>query len=301
MNYYLLFDIGGTAVKYAVSNEQAEFVKWGSTTAWGDDIERFLDELEAVYRLCRAEYPLAGIAVSAPGFVDPVNGVIHGTSALPCIHEYPIAQAISKRMGGLPVAIENDGNCGGLGEYWKGNGQGLSNIVMIVCGSGIGGGYVQNGRISHTTGFSAAEYGFMPIAQDGGIPKCWSAYSVVNTTKRYNREQNSSLTAKELFDRAPDDKIAAKYVDEFYYYLALGSLCIGFALDPDIILFGGEVSRRPDFLSKVKRQVERLTESVKDLSFFHAKLNTALLHNDANICGALYHFLQIGACSLESF
>src|SRR5262245_19316085 len=48
---------------------------------------------------------------------------------------------------GLPVGIENDANAAALAEWKFGAGRGVSNLLMLTLGTGVGGGLVLDGRL----------------------------------------------------------------------------------------------------------------------------------------------------------
>lgn len=294
--YYLVFDMGGTGIKYAVCTREGEIVQKGICDAFPDDFGRLSESMGEVFDLLKRKYSFLGIAISSPGFVDQRRGIVHGLSALPCIHGFPIAKVLSKRMDGLPVSIENDGNCGCLGEYWKGSGKGKKNVITLVFGSGIGGGHVQDGKIGQTRGFSSGEFGFMPLVYEDGKLCSWSSVSVVKTVKRYNREQNAKLTGEELFQLAETDENARRYVDRFYYYMAAGCLAVSFAFDPDIILIGGAVSKRADLMERIEENMNRLVQEDEAFGYCDTPIEPAALGNDANLYGALYNFLYLEQC-----
>lgn len=299
MNCYLVLDIGGTAIKFAVADKDGNFKEKGSIKTHPDSFEKQIEEMGKAYDKLKNQYSLKGIAVSSPGFVDGKKGITYGASALPCIMEKEIARAIHLRMDRLPVSMENDGNCGGLGEYWKGRGRGKKNIVMLVCGSGIGGGYVREGKIDRTLHHASAEFGFMPMVFEENSVKSWSSCSVVNTLKKYLQEVPSSISGKELFDLAEEDEIAKKYVDKFYYHMALGCISVGFALDPDLIIIGGAISKRKDFEKNIVKQMEDIKASNYEFSCNKTAIAVAELGNDANLYGALYNFLYVRQCEIS--
>lgn len=299
MDTYLVLDIGGTAIKFAVSDSNGVFMEKGSIKTYPDSFEKQIEEMGKTYDKLKEIYDLKGIAVSSPGFVDGVNGITYGASALPCIMEKEIARAIHLRMDCLPVSMENDGNCGGLGEYWKGRGKGKKNIVMLVCGSGIGGGYVRNGKIDRTINHASSEFGFMPMVFEKDTVRSWSSYSVVNTLKKYLEEVPSHISGKELFELAEEDETARKYVNKFYYYLALGCISVGFALDPDLIIIGGAVSKRQGFKKNILEQIERIKASDSNFACNKTEIAVAELGNDANLYGALYNFLYVRKCEIS--
>lgn len=66
---------------------------------------------------------------------------------------------------GLPVGIENDGNAAALAEWTLGAGRGVSTLVMLTLGTGVGGGLVLDGRLYR----GWAELGHV-VVQAGGPP-----------------------------------------------------------------------------------------------------------------------------------
>ena len=64
--------------------------------------------------------------------------MIEGASALPYIHDFEIHAELEKRFG-LPVSIENDANCAALAEVKFGAAKGLSDVLLLVLGTGVGG------------------------------------------------------------------------------------------------------------------------------------------------------------------
>lgn len=290
---YLIFDIGGSSIKYAVGDSEGNLFEKGRTESSGKDLESFLDHLKRVYERYRRNYTFAAVAVSSPGFVDMQNGIIYGLSALPYLHNFPITAWISKNLGDLPVYIENDGNCGALGEYWKGGWGEVQRLVMLVCGSGIGGGCVYNGKILHTSHFCSSEFGFMPIAHEAECNLPWSRFSVVNVVRRYNERTQSTITSEELFNSSQENILAYHYAEQFFHYLAVGSFCVGFALDPDLIVISGAISTRPDFGTRLYQKIESLKAQCRDYAEMNSNIIVSKIGNDANLYGALYHAKNI--------
>lgn len=287
----LVFDIGGSSVKYAYAADQGILSDRGSIPVCKNVWENFLEQLTLIYKEYDKHYGIEGIAVSAPGAVDSRNGVIHGMSAVPCIHEIPFTTLLSEAMDRKRVIVENDGNCGVMGEFWKGAAVGTDSAAIVVCGTGIGGGYLKDGRVSGGRHFTAYEFGFMPIVRENGEIQPWSNYSVGNTVKQYNRDMGTALTGVELFGLAETDKRAAFYVERFYHYLAVGCMSVGFALDPDVLVVGGAVSRRYDFKDRFREAYDNLKAMNPMFEVCQSNMVVSELGNDANLYGALYHYL----------
>ena len=80
----MVFDVGGTEIKYSVMDEQLNRADAGSVPTPDDTQEHFLATLEALYRPHAAE--VDGIAMSLPGFIDAEHGVVRGGGATPRRH-----------------------------------------------------------------------------------------------------------------------------------------------------------------------------------------------------------------------
>lgn len=77
----------------------------------------------------------------------------------------PISDALH-----LPVWMDNDGNCAALAEKKFGRGKGVECFVVIITGTGIGGGIIHNNELIHGSMFCAAELGHIMVSLDG--PEC---------------------------------------------------------------------------------------------------------------------------------
>lgn len=70
----------------------------------------------------------------------------------------------------LPVVADNDGNCAAAAEKRFGKGKGLDNFIVLVLGTGIGGGVYVDGKPLRGAGNFAAEIGHVSIDANG--PEC---------------------------------------------------------------------------------------------------------------------------------
>jgi len=95
--------------------------------------------------------------------------VLDATSLLPGWHDVPLA-AMLQTATGLPVTVDNDGNCAALAEQAFGKGRTLENFVVLVVGTGIGGGVVAGGALLRGEANAAAELGHLSVERDG--PPC---------------------------------------------------------------------------------------------------------------------------------
>ena len=85
MKKYMVFDIGGSSVKASVMSEDGNILN-NTKINIAETIDEFFYNLVKEVEKNKQVYKLEGIAISAPGTVDSVTGVIGGVSAIPYIH-----------------------------------------------------------------------------------------------------------------------------------------------------------------------------------------------------------------------
>ena len=126
--------------------------------------------------------------------------------------------------------------------------------------------------------------------------KTWSdvgsTVAVVRAVAKAKGVDVASLDGRDIFDHYHEDSDYEKAVDKYYYVLANGIYNLQYAYDPQKIIIGGGISVRDDLLDEVNQRLDVIFHRFK-----HAKIRPVVLtcqyHNDANLLGALYHFLTI--------
>lgn len=296
-NNYIVFDIGGTGIKWAIANEFGDFLLEGKVSV-PDTIEQFFDLLTDLTNQYKS-YNLLGIAISAPGAVNSETSIIGGSSAVPYIHG-PNIREILKEKTGLNTEIENDANCAALGECWLGAGKGYNDLAFVVSGSGIGGAIVKDKRIHSGIHQHGGEFGycildFDPDAHNEERFKSWSYLGstvmiVKNVAKAKGIDPNT-IDGIKVFEMAENgDKDAIKAIDQFYYYMAIGIFNIQYHFDPEIIVIGGAISEREDFLAEIEKRMNDLFEHHPGAKI-KPKIAVNQYGNKANLLGALYNYL----------
>lgn len=297
MRNFMVFDIGGSAIKLSVIKENGEFVESDKFNVPEHENE-FFNELSKVTNEMEKKHGVKGIAISAPGAVDSVLGVIGGISAIPYIHG-PNFKEILKEATGLEVEIENDANCAALGECWLGAGKGNQDLAFVVCGSGIGGAIVKDKKIHGGIHKHGGEFGYCSITCDlEGEPKFTSWSQAGSTTALAKRVaklkglEEGSLNGIEVFELCnKGDEIAVKEVDKYYFIMAVGIYNIQYTFDPEVIILGGAISERAEYIGEINKRLDFLMNS--DLEgTIKPVLKKCEFGNDANKLGALYNYIQ---------
>ena len=111
------FDIGGTALKMGVMTRDGRLLETARQSINDSDGDRIL---QAMLSWLAAHPSCEGIAISAPGYIDPHSGLITMGGAIRRFDNFAMKSWLETRTG-LPVSVENDANCVLLAERWRGD------------------------------------------------------------------------------------------------------------------------------------------------------------------------------------
>lgn len=295
VNYYAVFDVGGSAIKYALMDETGCFIEKSSLPTPKKSLAEFIDTIGDIVGEFKKSYLVKGLAISIPGAVNVETGIIEGSSALPYIHGPNIKDLLQDKTE-LPVELENDANCAGLAEGWIGAAKDVKDYLCIVLGIGIGGAVVLDKKLRHGKNGFAGEFGYM-LMEDYLGPHMGESFSslaavgglIQQVAKRKGIDPDV-LTGKKIFKLAENgDAEVADEIDKFMRRLAVGIYNLHFILDPEKILIGGAISHREGFVEKINEKLQQMKYESEGLT---VKVERCQFGNDSNLIGALYHFLQ---------
>ncbi|MBW9325210.1 ROK family protein [Enterococcus casseliflavus] len=281
----LVFDMGGSAVKYGVWSQDSLVSKGKFITpnTW----EEMKTQLQQVRTSVNEE--IEGVGISAPGAVNAQERRIDGISAIPYIHGFDIYSELETAFG-VPVTIENDANCAGMAEFYQGAGKEFQQAAFVVIGTGVGGTLFQNGELVRGAHLYGGEFGLMILDQGKTFSQLGTA---VQMAWRYCDRigvDRATITGEEVFQRAEDgDAIAIEEVNKFYRYLAQGLFSIQFAFDPEVIIIGGGVSAKKGLLQEVDQRLKKMLAD-QALNDFVPLIKLCDYRNDANLVGAAANF-----------
>jgi glucokinase len=159
-------DVGGTNIKLVVLEGDVVVERGSEPTRSEDGPDQVLRRIAA---LARDAGSAASVGVAFPGLFDREGRAI----LFPNLHGdwggRPIAAPLTEFLG-TPVSLVNDGHAFALAEARVGAARGARTIVCIVCGTGVGGGLVLDGRLHLGVDDRAGEVGHHTVVLDG--PKC---------------------------------------------------------------------------------------------------------------------------------
>jgi predicted NBD/HSP70 family sugar kinase len=301
MTQYLVLDIGGTFIKYAIMDAEAHFIEQGKVPAVTDSEEGTLAALAGV-REAVSDYDYEGVAISMPGRIDTAAGIAHTGGAFRWILEYPAAERYGAVFG-KPCTIANDGKCAAYAESWMGALADIDSGAVLVLGTGIGGGIVLNNKgWMGATGGAGELSAFITdhtAVRNGigwdNIDVLWAGrVSAGAITGRYAFAKGlEHADGVMLFDAyEAGDEVAIGVLEEFGCQVAAGILSLQSVLDLPRYAIGGGISARPETTDLIRDAVDKLYELHPYLPFSKPEIVTCKYGNEANLIGALAFYLE---------
>jgi glucokinase len=155
-------DVGGT--KIAVSVLEGGELSESVVTPTNQASQEALVEQLAVAIESAITPETRGIGIGMPSIIEFKTGKILASVNIP-LHDIPLRSLLTDRMG-VPVYVENDAGCAALAEAFDDGKIVVDSLVMLTIGTGVGGGWVLNGKLYRGATTSAAEVGHTIIGRD---------------------------------------------------------------------------------------------------------------------------------------
>ncbi|MGM9760618.1 MAG: ROK family protein [Parabacteroides sp.] len=307
--YVVGIDIGGTNTVFGVVDARgtvlySSSIKTGKyaeideyVAALGQGLTQIIDQVGGPEKI-------KGIGVGAPNG-NYFNGCIEFAPNLPWKGKIPLAQLISEKVGGIPVALTNDANAAAIGEMTYGAARGMKDFIVITLGTGVGSGIVINGQLVYGHDGFAGELGHVIVRRNGrqcgcGRQGCLEAYTSATGVARTAREfmeirkedsvlreiDPADITSKDVYDAAmKNDKLALEIFEMTGNMLGEAfANFVTFSSPEAIILFGGLTKAGDLIMDPVKRSMD-----ANMLKVYEGKtklLVSQLKESDAAVLGA---------------
>ncbi len=327
-DHYIGVDLGGTNIKVGLFDSQMKLVSntsvpTGSEMAPENVVERIVAagrELLSDAKLSDAD--VAAIGIGTPGPADYPAGLIIRSTNMPKFNNTPLRGMIASGLGGRPAILENDANVACWGEFTMGAGRGITDMIFMTLGTGIGGGVVCNGELVRGIGGNAAELGHVIIHPGGrlcncGQRGCVEAYGSANSTAARATEaiqatpaghdsslkavlaKHGHLSSKDVYQHAENgDPLAREITEGTAEALALMCVNMLHTTEPGCVVFsGGMIAAGDALLSRIKHY---FNEHVWNLKEEPLEICFATLGEDTGIIGAASlakHALETGRIS----
>ncbi|RMH19461.1 MAG: ROK family protein, partial [Gammaproteobacteria bacterium] len=153
------------------------------------------------------------------------------------------------------VCVQNDALCAAIGEQHYGAGQGITDLIHVTLGTGIGGGLIINDRPYFGRGGMAMEIGHLQIESGEPARRCGCGQSgcleahasATALSRQYQESTGKMLTGEELFQQAESgDHFARQLFEKAGNYLGMAlSHCVKILDIHHITISGGPIGAWP--------------------------------------------------------
>jgi len=287
MKQYIALDIGGTAIKYGIYNDEYKETHSGKIPTEKDPQEFLVQIVDLVNEL-KNKFNIDGVAISIGGFIDPVNGKNDDHTIGDNFKAFNLKKEIFERCN-ITTEIENDANCAAIAEYANGAAKGIKDFCVVTVGTGIGGGIIHDGKLLRGSKFRAGEFGIMYVNHDleNGNETFTSANAMSVLVKSVSKKLDKKIDGEYIFNNLENEIIKPIY-DLWLWELAMNIVNVMVCFDPEIMLVGGGVSNQEIFIEELRKRIYHLQPYLKNVP-----IKACELKNDAGKIGAVYHFKQM--------
>lgn len=303
--YYIGVDIGGMSIKCGLVREDGVIISRSRAVTPINDVEALTGTVCTVVREVENAVPrdeIVGVGVGVPGVVDSMGEVKFASNLTR--EAFPFGKMLTDKLN-MRVVLANDADCAVLGEAQVGSAKGVSDVVMVTIGTGVGGGIIIDGKL-FSGGFGLG--GEIGHVSTGGQELCTcgrrgcletvvSATALIRRTNEYIEKypdselkkvkteegETTGMTVFKAIRRG--DEVAVKLYEEYLFDLGEGLVSLANVFRPKVILIGGGISKEGDKLTKpLQAHMDKYVYGGRKVS--RVEIRCASLGNDAGIIGA---------------
>ena len=275
-------DIGGTNTVFGFVDREGNIltedrIKTNHYSDINDFVASLFEKIMEAYKKIESDNVILGYGIGAP--MGNINkGTIEHAADLPWKGVIPLAD-ILKKYTALPIIVTNDANAAAVGEMVYGGAKGMKDFVVITLGTGLGSGFVVDGKLVYGHDGFAGEIGHTSIRpgesnRDCGCGKkgCIETYASATGLKRTLLKVMADSIEPSPLRKYSFDELDAKIIHDAALagdHIAIGAFehtgkMLGFKLadvvahtNPEaIFLFGGLALARDLIFEPTRRYME---------------------------------------------
>jgi glucokinase len=297
-------DIGGTKIAVGMVDGNGRVLARMEAPT---DPDRYSAGIDAIARMLRETsqkggVEIRGIGIGSTGPVDPIRGEFGDVDFLPGWRgKSPVKDL--EEIFKVGAALENDADAAALAEAGWGAVRNRSRLIYVTVGTGIGGGFVFDGKLYRGVDGAHPEVGHQVLDAAGplcscGMRGCWEALAAgpamvawVESHAPADYPHRQGTTAKRICELAAQgDSVALQAIEHEAFYLGLGLANLINLFTPDAIVLSGSVMKSaPLFLDRMR---EVIRTGCRFVPAEKAELTLASLGDDTNLIGAarVWHY-----------
>ncbi len=257
--YYLGFDIGASAIKAVVMKNKKILRRDIFNTP--RNLRGLLDAVAVIANKLRKEAgrdKLGGVGVAVAGVMDKPRAKMLISPNMRYLNGRPLARLLAQKLKYPKVVLGHDVHCFLLAEKETGSAKNLKNVFYLTVGSGVGGAWMAEGRISSGAHGAAGEAGHMIMTFDKN-----KALTLEDLASNKFIKYSLGVGFSEAFRRAKaGDWKAVEMFRDLGSNLGAGIANIINIFDPAAVIIGGGLAEAKIlFLPGIKKSVAKFVIS----------------------------------------
>lgn len=286
-------DLGGTKVLAGLSDLDGDLlVTMEEPTAHGEGapvLEQITRMILTLAQQYRDRGPLLKAVVGVPSAVSPSTGLASLSPNLAIPADKPLARLLEAGLS-CGVVVENDVNLAAFAEATLGRAQDCASVAFIAFGTGVGMGLVIDGRLFRGHHGRAGELGLLPLGTNphdaASKARAGLFEDQVDSPAVRALYRDGTVPVSEIFLRAGSgDREASTAIATLAKSASVGIASIQAVFDPALIVLGGGIGSRREF-------VELVSQHMSSLLPFAVQIEPTSLGPEAGMRGALMLGLQ---------
>jgi glucokinase len=310
MRVILALDFGGTKLAAAVVNAGSrQWLRYERRLSpTNADAKTDLEIMRSLIHSLLQDITPSAIGVSFGGPVDATTGTVRLSHHVPGWENIPLKDLLEKEFG-IPTSVDNDANVAALGECRFGAGQGYDSLFYVTISTGVGGGWILNGKPWRGAKGMAGEIGHMVVDPSGPICLCSKRGCVERLASGPYMAQNArdilvspqespggqilrnlvknnlNLLTGQLISEAAakGDNVATAVLQQSAWALGVGLGNVANLINPQMFILGGSVTKAGESWWNVVQKVAKET-ALPEVMF---EIVPAALGDDAPLWGAV--------------
>lgn len=275
--YYGSIELGGTKIRSAIFDDDCN-LKAEDRIKTSNPDENMKEVVEFF-----SEYKIKSIGIGAFGPIDvdkdsDTYGYVLSTPKK-LWKNFNLLASLKESLD-IPMGLTTDVGASGLGEYHLGAAKDKANSLYLTIGTGIGGSYIQNGKLLE--GFSHPEMGHIEISKDSddsfeGVcdyhKSCFEGLCSGPAIEKRAGKKGEDLSISD-----PAIEISASYIAKALYTYTL-------VLRPHIIIIGGGVANKEGMIEKIREEFDKIKGDYLSIPSSEEYIVFPELGNEAGLIG----------------
>ena len=270
------------------------------------EIESFLDSMSS-----KTRGELKAICVGVPAVVEAETAQLASAILFPNLTDVNLKQVLAERFR-VPVYVENNVHLSALAENQFGQGRMHKDLVFVEISAGIGAGIIIDNHIVAGHRGASGELGYMVLDRfdlgwgtrtKGPLEQRASTEAIRESAIAAIKEGKPTSIADHVQERMDlvtpalvaqcaleGDSVAQGILEDIIVRLSLALVNLTIMIDPEVIVFGGEICNLPQFESLILDPIRANVYS--SLPFPSPEIVVSSVATDAGVIGAAYFAIE---------